>query len=113
MKTVEMFVQLLGLGKACSVTDARLGGSSSTFLLKVKETSDLWLEKSALAGTPETCHDHVEPMQWRHFSVLNKECVIVCALPRGRRGDDGKVYCVTLPWEGSRSTSPRSSRHSL
>ena len=26
--------------------------------------------------------------------------MIVCALPRGRRGDDGKVYRVTPPWEG-------------
>jgi hypothetical protein len=24
----------------------------------------------------------------------------VCALPRGRRGDDGKVYRVIPPWEG-------------
>ena len=24
----------------------------------------------------------------------------MCALPRGRRGDDGKVYRVTPPWEG-------------
>jgi transposase len=39
-------------------------------------------------------------MQWRHLNVFNKECVIVCALPRGRRGDAGKVYRVTPPWEG-------------
>ncbi len=39
-------------------------------------------------------------MQWRHLNVFNKECVIVCALPRGRRGDDSKVYRVTPPWEG-------------
>jgi transposase len=39
-------------------------------------------------------------MQWRHLNVFNKECVIVCALPRGRRSNDGKVYRVTPPWEG-------------
>ena len=39
-------------------------------------------------------------MQWRHLNVFNKECVIVFALPRGRRGDDSKVYRVTPPWEG-------------
>ncbi len=39
-------------------------------------------------------------MQWRHLNVFNMECVNVCALPRGRRGDDGKVYRVTPPWEG-------------
>ncbi len=38
-------------------------------------------------------------MQWRHPNVFNKECVIVCVLSRGRRGDDGKVYRVTQPWE--------------
>ena len=55
---------------------------------------------SARAGTPVTCYDHVEPMQWRHLNVFNKECVIVCALPRGRRANDGTVYRVTPPWEG-------------
>jgi transposase len=39
-------------------------------------------------------------MQWRHLNVFNKGCVNVCALPRGRRGNDGKVYRVTLLWEG-------------
>ena len=80
--------------------EARLEASSSTFVLSVKETAELWPEESARAGTKVTCHDHVEPMQWRHLNVFNKECVIVCALPRGRRGDDGKVYRVTPPWEG-------------
>jgi len=91
---------LLGLGKAWRVVEARLEASSSTFVLSVKETAELWPEESARAGTKVTCHDHVEPMQWRHLNVFNKECVIVCALPRGRRGDDGKVYRVTPPWEG-------------
>ena len=44
-----------------------------------------------------TCHDHAEPMQWRHLNVFNKECVIVCALPLGRRCGDGNVYRVTPP----------------
>jgi transposase len=92
------FGQLLGLGKAWRVLAARLGASFSTFLLKVEETPYLWPEGSMRTGTPVVCHDHFEPMQWRHFSVFNKECVIVCVLPRGRRGDDGKVYRVTPPW---------------
>ena len=91
---------MLGLGKAWRVVEARLEASSSTFVLSVKETAELWPEESARAGTKVTCHDHVEPMQWRHLNVFNKECVIVCSLPRGRRGDDGKVYRVTPPWEG-------------
>ena len=100
MTPEETFGQLMGLGKARRVLEARLEASSSTFLLKVEETPHLWPEESTRAGTPVTCHDHVEPMQWRHLNVFNKECVIVCALPRGRRGDDGKVYRVTPPWEG-------------
>jgi transposase len=32
--------------------------------------------------------------------VFNKECVIVSALPRGRRSQDGAIYRVTPPWEG-------------
>src|SRR2546428_12649090 len=39
-------------------------------------------------------------MQWRHLNVFNKECVIVSALPRGRRSQDGSIYRVTPPWEG-------------
>ena len=100
MTPEETFGQLLGLGKAWRVVDARLEVSSSTFVLKVEETAALWPEESARAGTSVTCHDHVEPMQWRHLNVFNKECVIVCALPRGRRSNDGKVYRVTPPWEG-------------
>jgi len=94
------FGQLLGLGKAWRVVEAGLEASSSTFVLSVKVTAELWPEESARAGTKVTCHDHVEPMQWRHLNVFNKECVIVCSLPRGRRGDDGKVFRVTPPWEG-------------
>jgi hypothetical protein len=74
------------------VVESRFEAESSTFFLKVEETPELWPEGSARAGTPVTCHDPVEPMQWRHLNVFNKECVIVCALPRGRRGDDSKVY---------------------
>ena len=96
----QTFGQLLGLGKSWRVVESRFEAESSTFSLKVEETPDLWPEESARAGTKVTCHDHVEPMQWRHLNVFNKECVIVCALPRGRRGDDSKVYRVTPPWEG-------------
>jgi hypothetical protein len=74
------------------VVESRFEAESPTFFLKVEETPELWPEESARAKTPVTCHDHVEPMQWRHLNVFNKECVIVCALPRGRRGDDSKVY---------------------
>ena len=100
MTPEQTFGQLLGLGKSWKVVESRFEAESSTFFLKVEETPELWPEESARARTPVTCHDHVEPMQWRHLNVFNKECVIVCALPRGRRGDDSKVYRVTPPWEG-------------
>ena len=100
MTPEQTFGQLLGLGKSWNVVESRFEAESSTFFLKVEETPELWPEESARVGTPVTCHDHVEPMQWRHLNVFNKECVIVCALPRGRRGDDSKVYRVTPPWEG-------------
>ena len=100
MTPEQTFGQLLGLGKSWRVVESRFEPESSTFFLKVEETPELWPEESARAGTPVVCHDHVEPMQWRHLNVFNKECVIVCALPRGRRGDDSKVYRVTPPWEG-------------
>ncbi len=80
--------------------EARLEASFSTFLVKVEETPDLWPQEGARAGTLVTCHDHVEPMQRRHLNVFNKECVIVlCALPRGRRSNDGKVYRVSPSWK--------------
>ena len=66
------FGQLLGLGKAWRVVEARLEASSSTSVLKVEEAAALSPEESARAGTPVTCDDHVEPMQWRHLNVFNK-----------------------------------------
>ncbi len=54
----------------------------------------------AVGKTKVNCHEHVEPMQWRHLDVYNKECVIVCALPLGCRGNDGKVNRFSPPWEG-------------
>jgi hypothetical protein len=56
MTPEETFGQLLELGKAWCVVEARLEASSSTFMLKVEETEALWSEESARAGTPVTCH---------------------------------------------------------
>ncbi len=97
----KTFVHLLGLGNAWRVVEAQLEASSSSFLLKVEETPDLWPEESAPAGAPVICHDRIEPTQWRHLNEFNKECIIVCILPRGRRSNNGKVYRVPPPWEGS------------
>ena len=91
---------MLGLGKARYEEEVRFEAGSLTFVVNVEETASLWLEESGRAGTTVVRHDQVEPMQSRHLNVFNKECVIVCALPRGRRGDDGKVHRVTAPLEG-------------
>lgn len=100
MTPEETFSQLLGLGKSWRVVRTEYEVKESTFVICVEETPELWVEESSNAGTSVACYDHVEPMQWRHLNVFSKECVIICALPRGRRGDDGKVYRVTPPWEG-------------
>jgi hypothetical protein len=60
MTPEETFGHLLGPGKAWRVVEARLEASSSTFVLKVEETAALWPEESTRAGTPVTCHDHVD-----------------------------------------------------
>lgn len=72
----------------------------NTFVIAVEETPKLWEEESRRLEQRVTCYDHVEPMQWRHLNVFQKECVIVCALPRGQRTLDRSVYRVRPPWEG-------------
>jgi transposase len=100
MTPEETFAQLLGLGKSWRVVRTEFEVKESTFVICVEETPELWPEESQRAGIAVSCYDHVEAMQWRHLNVFSKECVIVCALPRARRSDDGKVYRVTPPWEG-------------
>jgi hypothetical protein len=75
------------------------------FVLKVEETPDLWPEESARAGTPVTCYDHVEPMQWRHLNVFNKECMIVYALSRGCRSNVTVRQSFQLPTSFNRQKS--------
>ena len=82
------------------MVEARLDANASALVLKMEATPDLWPEEDARDGTPVTCCDHIEPMQWRHLNAFNKECVIVCALPRWRRANDGSMYRVTPLWEG-------------
>lgn len=100
MSPEQMFEQLLGLGASWKVLRTDFEEERNTFVISVTETEALWPEESAKCGQSVTCYDHVEPMQWRHLNVFNKECVIVSALPRGRRSQDGTIYRVTPPWEG-------------
>jgi transposase len=100
MMPEETFEKLLGLGSSWKVIRTDYEAEQNTFVICVSETEALWAEESARNGQTVTCYDHVEPMQWRHLNVFNKECVIVSALPRGRRSQDGAIYRVTPPWEG-------------
>ena len=100
MTPEQTFEQLLGLGSSWQVLSTEYETKENTFVICVGETEALWIEESAKQGQAVVCYDHVEPMQWRHLNVFNKECVIVSALPRGRRSQDGSVYRVTPPWEG-------------
>jgi transposase len=100
MTPEETFHQLLGLGQSWKVLRTEYEEKENTFVICVGETEALWTEESQKCGQAVTCYDHVEPMQWRHLNVFNKECVIVSALPRGQRKKDGGVYRVTPPWEG-------------
>jgi len=100
MTPEETFHQLLGLGESWTVIRTEFEVKEQTFVICVQETERLWPEESQRCGQEVTCYDHVEAMQWRHLNVFNKECVIVCALPRGKRKNDGAVYRVTPPWEG-------------
>jgi len=96
----ETFHQLLGLGESWRVIRTEYETDKNTFVICVEETAKLWEEESAKWKQRVTCYDHVEPMSWRHLNVFNKECVIVTALPRGKRHEDGAIYRVTPPWEG-------------
>jgi len=96
----ETFHQLLGLGESWRVIRTEYETKQNTFVICVQETAQLWEEETDKCGQRVTCYDHVEPMSWRHLNVFNKECVIVTALPRGKRETDGGIYRVTPPWEG-------------
>jgi transposase len=100
MTPEETFHQLLGLGESWRVIRTEYETEKNTFVICVEETPKLWEEESAKWKQRVTCYDHVEPMGWRHLNVFNKECVIVTALPRGKRHEDGAIYRVTPPWEG-------------
>lgn len=100
MTPEETFHQLLGLGESWRVVRTEYEAAKNTFVICVEETPHLWEQERARCGQRVTCYDHVEPMSWRHLNVFNKECVIVTALPRGKRHEDGTIYRVSPPWEG-------------
>lgn len=102
MNPEELFGQMLGLGDAWEVTEARYQESEKRFVLRVRETDRLWPRERCPhdGATGIRCYDHVGDLEWRHLNVFDKECLLVCSLPRGQCGQCGRVYRVTPPWEG-------------
>ena len=92
----------------------------NTFVICVSETEALWPEESAKCGETVSCYDHVEPMQWRHLNVFNKECVIVSALPSVLAGPitnsaNGHVYYLlnSNTWTASEAKAFKLGGHGL
>jgi hypothetical protein len=77
----------------------RLDATPSAFVLKVELQPVLWFKESVRFGTPITNYGYVIPTQLHYLKIFNKDCVIVFALPRGRRGIDRKVHRVAPLWE--------------
>jgi transposase len=107
MPIEETFHQLLGLDDCWRVITASYEESQNRFVIQVEETPQLWKAESNRVGFEVSCYDHVQPLEWRHLNVFNKEAVIICRLPRGRYLDlqasaqgREKVYRVKPPWEG-------------
>lgn len=73
MTPEETFHQLLGLGQSWKVVRTEFEEKEQTFVICVAETERLWPEESQRCGQEVICYDHVEPMQWRHLNVFNKE----------------------------------------
>jgi hypothetical protein len=113
MTPEQTFGQLLGLGKSWRVVKSRFEPESSTFFLKVEETPELRPEESARAGTSVICHDHVEPMQWRHLNVFNVTVrpSLMVEGPNGRDCEAGGTLRLTAvrivsPVVSNRARSP-------
>lgn len=107
MPIEDTFHQLLGLDDCWRVIAATYEEPQNRFVIQVEETPQLWKAETRRVGFEVSCYDHVEPLEWRHLNVFNKEAVILCRLPRGRYLDahasapgSQKVYRVKPPWEG-------------
>lgn len=102
-KPEDVFQDLLGLGEEWVVVSADYDENVKSFVIRVKETAKLWLTEKCADDRSDgiTCYDHTEELSWRHLNVFNRECIIVCCLPRGKCPVCKKVYRVTPPWEGN------------
>ncbi len=110
---IETFHQLLGLDECWRVIAASYEDKENRFVICVEETPHLWEAETRRGGWEVSCYDPVEPREWRHLNVFDKEAVIHCRRPRGRYVDPHgsaqsreQVYRVKPPWEGQSKHFP-------
>ena len=101
MEPEELFGTLLALGECWWVKGVIYQESLRRFVIEIEETDQLWShERCPRDGGDVRLYDHAPSRQWRHLNVFNHECVLQCALPRGKCLDCRHVYRVQPPWEG-------------
>ncbi len=101
MTPERMFQDLLGLGLNWEVVESRFERETSTVVLEIQETAQLWeRERCPQEGGEVYCYDHTEELVWRHLNVFEHRCEIRCRLPRKKCRQCGGVYRVRPPWEG-------------
>ena len=101
--TEEDVRTIAGPWESLRVLEARIEASSSTFLLKVNESPQLWPEKSTRTGIPLVIHDQVAKSPVRRHSARERSCA------RIGRGSPG-WRCVLRAATGYRHTPQTADR---
>jgi transposase len=104
MNLEETFHGLLGLDEGWEVCGVEYEQEEERFVLVIAETPQLWLRETCphegCHASGITCYDHAPTRSWRHLDVFGKRAELLCNVPRGKCPQCGKVYRVTVPWEG-------------
>ena len=105
MITEAAFARLLQLDECWEVVTAEYEPAApGRFTILAQETAALWPKQRCpdpVCGEGKVvCHDHVETRSWRHLDAFGKATQVVCAPPRGRCTECGKVWRIPVPWEG-------------
>jgi transposase len=99
------FAGLLQLDERWEVSAAEFETEPmARFVIAVRETAKLWPSLRCPVETCKedriVCHDHAEPRSWRHLDAFGKPTEILCAPPRAKCRHCGKVWTVSVPWQG-------------
>lgn len=101
MSPEKLFADLLGLGLKWRVAECVFLKDTSRVELHLEHTDEVWkLERCPKCGGLPQGYDRTEPLRWRHLSVMQHRCEIVCRLPRGRCKGCAHIWRVRPPWEG-------------